>query len=92
MKNIRKDGPYSCFYLTATAIVSFTFIGLVDTIGVIVAVFIDHLNGSNAKGGKNLQNVFRCYIVKYLLLFGNDLFMFRPNIMCEQVIIYIIVT
>ena len=51
MSNIQKDGPYSWFHLTATCIVSFTFIGLADSIGIIVAVFIDHLNESNAKGG-----------------------------------------
>ena len=51
MSNTRKDGCYSWFYLTATVMTSFTFIGLVDSVGIIVAVFIDHFNESNAKGG-----------------------------------------
>ncbi len=58
MSNIHKDGPYSWVFLTATGIVSFTFIGLADSIGIIVAVFIDHLNASNAKGGMNQQHAF----------------------------------
>ena len=58
MSNIQKDGAYSWFYLAATCIVSFTFIGLADSIGIIVAVFIDHLNESNAKGGMNQQMYF----------------------------------
>jgi hypothetical protein len=53
MSNIRKDGPYSWFYLTATSIACFTIIGLADSIGIIIAVFIDYLNVSNAKGGMN---------------------------------------
>jgi hypothetical protein len=51
MDNIQKDGPYSWFYLTATCLVSFTFIGVADSTGIFVAVFIEHLNESNAKGG-----------------------------------------
>jgi hypothetical protein len=61
MSNIHKDGPYSWVFLTATSIVSFTFIGLADSIGIIVAVFIDHLNESNAKGGMN-QHAF-CLLI-----------------------------
>ena len=58
MDNIQKDGPYSWVYLTATCIVSFTFIGIADSMGIFVAVFIEHLNESNAKGGTHMQSLF----------------------------------
>ncbi|XP_028397681.1 monocarboxylate transporter 4-like [Dendronephthya gigantea] len=51
MSHIHKDGPYSWLWLTVTAIVCFTFIGLADSMGIIVAVFIERLHGSNAIGG-----------------------------------------
>jgi hypothetical protein len=34
-----------------TALISFLLLGLIDSIGIIVAVFIAHYNESNAKGG-----------------------------------------
>ena len=51
MTDMQKDSPYSWLFLTATAIVTFTFVGFSDSMGIIVAVFIEHLNESNAKGG-----------------------------------------
>ena len=59
MSGIQKDGGYSWLFLTATVIVSFTFIGVADSIGILVAVFIDHLNESNTKGGM-------LYLINYL--------------------------
>lgn len=53
MTAIRKDGPYSWFYLAITLVASFFFIGLTDSIGILVAVFIERLNETNAKGGLN---------------------------------------
>lgn len=51
MPSFDKDGPYAWFYSAITALVCFLFIGLVDSVGIIVAVFIVHFNESNAKGG-----------------------------------------
>ena len=51
MSAVQKDGSYAWFYSAITALVCFLFIGLVDSIGITVAVFIVHYNESNAKGG-----------------------------------------
>jgi hypothetical protein len=51
MSAVQKDGPYAWFYLAMTALISFLLLGLIDSIGIIVAVFIAHYNESNAKGG-----------------------------------------
>ena len=51
MSVIEKDGPYAWFYLAVTAVACFLFIGLIDSTGIVVAVFIAHYNESNAKGG-----------------------------------------
>ena len=62
MTDMQKDSPYSWLFLTATAIVTFTFVGFSDSMGIIVAVFIEHLNESNAKGGN--------YFIWYITVLG----------------------
>lgn len=49
----QKDGLSSWFYLVATFLMTFTIIGLADTAGVFVAVFVDHYKETNAKTGWN---------------------------------------
>jgi hypothetical protein len=55
MYAVQKDGPYAWFYLAITAVISFLIVGLIDSIGIIVAVFITHYNESNAKGGMSFN-------------------------------------
>ena len=47
----QKDGLSSWFYLVATFFMTFTIIGLADTAGVFVGVFVDHYKETNAKTG-----------------------------------------
>lgn len=59
MSSFNKDSRYSWFYLVVNSIVSFFFIGLCDSIGIIVAVFVDLYKEDNTKGG----NIIRLYIM-----------------------------
>jgi hypothetical protein len=58
MSAVQKDGSYAWFYSAITALVCFLLLGLIDSIGIIVAVFIVHYNESNAKGGE-LFNLYK---------------------------------
>ena len=52
---VQKDGPYAWFFSATTSLITFLVLGLADSFGIIVAVFIVHYNESNAKGGMLFQ-------------------------------------
>ena len=51
MSAVQKDGPYAWFFSAITLLITFLILGLCDSFGIIVAVFIVHYKESNAKGG-----------------------------------------